>query len=219
MRACVVGTGPSLRGVIDKIPRFDGRLFVCNNTWSEPFVLEHYQRHGIPAVHLACDPAWHAHYGPLNLPDYVEGWHWSRDICNVSGLRYIEGIWHESETGPMRLWLKDKTKITLGHCSSVQLLNLAASVYDSDEIVLIGHDMAYRRSQPRHYFTGLSRDDGEYPEAIRKHSAFSKGPDKYDLLDVYHEIAAGPHPPIFNATEGSALTAFQYRPLGDFLCM
>ena len=218
MRGLVVGTGPSLRSVLHLLPRFDGRLFICNNCWSEPWVLEHYERHGIPAVHLACDPAWHSHFGPLSLPDYIEGWHWDRDICSASNLRLVEGIWHESKTGPMRLWLKDKTKITLGHCSSVQLLNLAANQYGCTEIVLIGHDFSYRQGRPRHYFTGLSDVDGEYPAALRKQSAFDKGAGQYDLIDVYHELARTEGiPPVWNATVGSALSAFPYRPLEDFL--
>lgn len=206
MRGLIVGTGPSLRAVLHLLPRFYGLIFTCNNSYKDIRT----------DVWLACDPAWHAHYG--RVAGDFDKWHWDAGICAAYGYDYVEGIWHEAKTGPMRLWLKDKTKITLGHCSSVQLLNLALNQYGCSEAVLIGHDMTYRPSQPRHYFTGLSETDGEYPQAIRKHSEFDKGPGRYDLLDVYKELAqtAG-MPPVYNATQGSALTAFPYRPLEDFL--
>lgn len=203
-RAVIIGTGPSLRSVAHLIPKFDGLVFGCNNTYQD-FKLDCW---------LSCDPQWHQHYGKVE-GDF-DKWHWSRNICEAYGYRYVEGVWHEGQQGPCRLWLKDKTKITLGHCSSAQLLNLAANQYDCSEIVLIGHDMRYPKSQPRHYFAGLSEADGEYPAAIRKHSLFDKGPGKYDLLDVYNEIAQGEHPPIYNATVGSAMTSFPFRPFEDF---
>ena len=206
MRGLIVGTGPSLRSVLGQLSRFDGLIFTCNNTYRDVRT----------DVWLACDPAWHHHYGQVS-GDF-DKWHWSPDICSAYGYSYIEGIWHESKTGPMRLWLKDKTKITLAHCSSAQLLNLAANQYGCSEIVLVGHDFSYPKGQPRHYFSGLSDKDGEYPAAIRKHSAFDKGPGQYDLIDVYNELARTEGiPPVWNATVGSALTAFPYRPLEDFL--
>jgi len=190
-----------LRGVLSKIPRFDGLIFTCNNSYKDVRT----------DVWLACDPAWHHHYGQVS-GDF-DKWHWDADICSAYGYTYVEGIWH---TG---LWLKDKSKISLNHCSSAQLLNLALNQYGCNEAVLIGHDFRYPLGQPRHYFSGLSETDGEYPQAIRKFSKFDKGPGQYDLLDVYDEISRTEGiPPIYNATQGSALTAFPYRPLEDFLC-
>jgi hypothetical protein len=195
-----------LRSVLHLLPRFDGLVFTCNNTYRDVRT----------DVWLACDPAWHNHYGQVK-GDF-DKWHWDAGICSAYKYSWIEGVWHESKEGPARLWLKDKTKITLGHCSGVQLLNLCLNQYGCTEAVLIGHDFRYPMGQPRHYFAGLSSDAGEYPEAIRKHSAFDKGPGQYDLMDVYEELARTEGiPPVWNATEGSALIAFPYRPLEDFL--
>ena len=111
-----------------------------------------------------------------------------------------------------------ENKISLNHCSGAQLLNLAAgNQYGCTEIILIGHDFHYKADQ-RHYFTGLSETDGEYPQAIRKFSKFDKQGQGNDLLQVYRHIANQEGlPPIYNATEGSALKWFPVRKLKDFL--
>ena len=118
------------------------------------------------------------------------------------------------------LYMGPENKISLNHCSGAQLLNLAAgNQYGCDEIILIGHDFHYNANQ-RHYFTGLSDTDGEYPQPLRKHSLFdkSKTTGGNDLMAVYKHIADQEGlPPIYNATEGSALTWFPKRPLTDFL--
>jgi hypothetical protein len=189
-----------LGSVLSLLPRFDGLIFTCNNSYKDVRT----------DVWLACDPAWHAHYGQVT-GDF-DRWHWSREICDSYGYRYVEGVWHKG------LWLKDKSKISLNHCSGAQLLNLAANQYECSEIVLVGHDFKYVPGQPRHYFDNLSETPGEYPAAIRKHSKFDKGGTGYDLLAVYKEISETPDcPPIFNATEGSALPWFPFRDLKDFL--
>jgi hypothetical protein len=126
-RGLIVGTGPSLRDQLDLIPRFDGIVFICNNSFEDI----HHER----MVHLACDPKWHATYSPV-VGDF-DKWHWSLEVCEKYGYRYIEGVWVDG------LWLKDKTKISLNHCSGAQLLNLAVNQYECSEVILIGHDFKY----------------------------------------------------------------------------
>jgi hypothetical protein len=198
-KALIVGTGPSLQ--LDLIPRFDGLVFICNNCFTD-----------IDGdVWLACDPLWHAHYGQLWNPGKMDCWHWDRDICDRYHYQYVEGIWMDG------LYMGPENKISLNHCSGAQLLNLAANQYSADEIILIGHDFHYNADQ-RHYFTGLSETDGEYPKEIRKFSKFDKKGQGHDLMAVYQAIADQDGlPPIYNATPGSALDCFPRRNFGDFL--
>ena len=208
MRGLVVGTGPSLRSVIGDIWRFDGLVFCCNNTPADLI------DHGVPEqqiVWLACDEKWHEVFSPYMPEATFSKWHWDKQICQTHGYTFIPGVWHKG------LWLKDKSRISLNHCSGAQLLNLAAH-YGCREIVLIGHDFRYPKDQPRHYFSGLSETDGEYPQTIRKHSLFDKGPGNYDLIDVYREIkesidANGGILRVVNCTPDSALPWFEF---GDF---
>ena len=215
-KGLIVGTGPSLADVLHLIPDFDGLIFGPNNTCGH-----------LPIdVWLACDPAWHELYSPIT-GDF-DKWHWDKAICKKHGYRHVEGVWmvdgkayprDEYLTPPAPcggLWMQDNSRISLNHCSTAQLLNLAANQYECSEIVLIGHDFHYN-GEKRHYFTGLSDKDGEYPQRIRKHSEFSK-PDGNDLMAVYKRIADQDGlPPIYNATEGSALAWFPQRKLQDFL--
>ena len=173
-------------------------LFGPNNTF-EDFALD---------VWLACDPAWHRHYGKVEID--ADLWHWDADICAEHGYRHVEGVWYDG------LWMADKSKISLGHCSGHQLLNLAVH-YGCDPILLVGHDFTYREGEPRHYFTGLSGEDGEYPAEIRKFSKFSK-PDGNDLMAVYKRIADQEGlPRVINCTPGSALLWFPMGDLKDYL--
>jgi hypothetical protein len=202
MRGLVVGTGPSLRGQLKLIPRFDGLVFICNNCFTD-----------IPTadVWLSCDPAWHQHYGQLWNPGKMDCWHWDREICDKYHYQYVDGIWMDG------LYMGPENKISLGHCSGHQLLNLAANQYGCDEIVLIGHDFHYSAKQ-RHYFTGLSETDGEYPKEIRKFSKFDKKGAGHDLMAVYQAIADQDGlPPIYNATPGSALKCFPMVDFEDYL--
>lgn len=174
-------------------------LFGCNNTYQD-FPLD---------VWLACDPAWHGHYGMVE--GNFDKWHWNSTICHSFGYRYVEGIWMDG------LWMADPSKISLGHCSGHQLLNLACNQYACEVVALVGHDFKYEPGKPRHYFTGLSDMPGEYPGPLRKHSLFKK-PDGNDLLAVYKHIADQDGlPEIINATPGSALPWFPFRSL-DELC-
>lgn len=220
MIGIVIGTGPSLTDAIPDIKRLQEQgalLFGPNNTYQD-FDLN---------VWLACDPAWHKHYGKIDLA-HTDQWHWSPEICKTYGYTYVEGVWmidgvaysrneYELAPGPVGgLWMEDKTKISLGHCSGHQLLNLAANQYGCDQILLVGHDFKYEPNKPRHYFSGLSDKDGEYPKQLRKFSKFIK-PQGNDLLEVYKGIADQEGlPPITNCTQGSALPWFEFKELSDF---
>jgi hypothetical protein len=214
MIGLIVGTGPSLRQQLDLIPRFPGLVFTCNNTYQDIRT----------DVWLACDPKWHAYYGKVH-GDF-DKWHWDADICQQFGYRYVEGVWmvdgiaypRDQYTTPPGdcggLWLEDKTRISLNHCSGAQLLNLAANQYECETILLIGHDFQYSAGRPRHYFSDLSDTPGEYPALLRKWSEFNKRGKGHDLLAVYRAIADQPgRPPIYNCTPDSALKWF---PMGDF---
>lgn len=194
-KGLIVGTGPSLSQALPIINGFDGLIFNCNNTYKDIRT----------DVWLSCDPSWHQHYGQVE--GAFEKWHWDAGICNQYGYRYVEGIWMDG------LWMQDKSKISLNHCSGAQLLNLACNQYECDEVVLIGHDFHYDAPQ-RHYFSGLSETAGEYPKEIRKFSKFDKKGQANDLLNVYKHIADQQGlPKIVNCTQGSALPWF---PMGNF---
>ena len=199
MKGLIVGTGPSLSQYLPIIDKFDGLIFTCNNTYRDVFT----------SVWLACDPAWHKHYGKVE-GDFNK-WHWSKDICDQYGYRYVEGVWVDG------LWMEDDTKISLNHCSGAQLLNLCLNQDGCDEAILIGHDFHYN-APTRHYFTGLSETAGEYPKEIRKFSKFIKNNGQDDLLAVYKRIAYQRGlPRIVNATPGSALPWFDFVRFEDYI--
>lgn len=220
MIGIVLGTGPSLAQSAEAVRKLRSQgalIFGVNNTF-EDFDLD---------VWIACDPAWHEHYGQVTGP--FDKWHWDRGICERFGYRYAEGVWlvdgvayprseYVLAPGPVGgLWLKDKTRISLNHGSGPQALNLAAH-YDCDPILLVGHDFKYEPGKPRHYFSGLSEAAGEYPKEIRKTSAF--GHDNDGMMGVYKRIAAQPgRPEIINCTPGSALRSFPQSRLECFLSM
>lgn len=196
--AIVIGTGPSLNvaQVREAGKRDDVMLFGVNNTF-EDFDLD---------VWIACDPAWHRHYGQVT-GDFAK-WHWDRQICTKYGYNYIEGRWYDGVSPPGSDW------ISYNHGSGPQILNLATSIYQCRLVLLVGHDMRYTDNTPRHYFTGLSDQAGEYPGALRKFSPFEKPkrpggahPDGDGILYNYKHIAEQPGlPPIINCTPGSAMT-------------
>lgn len=189
--AVIIGTGPSLANQVQDIKKAQRNhgavLFGVNNTYTD-FDLD---------VWIACDPAWHAHYGR------VEGqflkYHWDKDICH----RY--DYWHIPGTFAKGL-STDPSYIHYNHCSGAQALNLAVHM-NCGPIYLAGHDMHYD-GQQRHYFDGLSDQPGEYPAPLRKHSSFD------GLIENYRDIASQADlPPIYNATPGSALTFFEFKNL------
>jgi len=201
MLGIVLGTGPSLTQSKPDIERLQSQgalVFGVNNTYRD-FRLN---------VWIACDPKWHEHYGKVEGP--FDKWHWSEEICSRFGYHYVEGIWHDG------LWLKDKTKISLNHCSGAQALNIAAH-YGCNPILLVGHDFKYEEGKPRHYFNDLSDKAGEYPQALRKYSLFDKKGQGDDLLAVYKRISETPGiPRIVNCTPNSALPWFEMGDLSDF---
>lgn len=216
MRGLIVGTGPSLRDSLHLIPRFDGLVFTCNNSYKDIRT----------DVWLACDPTWHKHYGQV-AGDF-DRWHWDRTICERYGYRHVEGVWMVNGTaysrdlyvtppGPCGGLCMEPGRISLNHCSGAQLLNLAANQYGCDEVVLIGHDFSYPKDKPRHYFSGLSDKAGEYPAPLRKFSEFDKQGKGDDLLQVYRRIAEQGAVRIINATPESKLPWFPYERLERFI--
>jgi len=200
MLGVIVGTGPSLTAAIPTIHKLRSQgalVFTCNNTYQDVET----------DIWLACDPSWHKHYGQVTGP--FDKWHWDGGICAKHGYQYIEGVWVDG------LWLHDKYKISLNHCSGAQLLNLAVH-YGCDPILLVGHDFHYNGPQ-RHYFSKLSDKVGEYPEPLRKFSLFDKQGKGDDLLAVYKKIAdQDGRPEIINCTPGSALRHFPMGKLEDY---
>lgn len=197
-KGLIVGTGYSLKSQLDLIARFDGLVFTCNNTYRDIGT----------DVWLSCDPSWHKLYSPV-YGDF-DKWHWDKDICDRYQYRYVEGVWVDG------LWMQDKTKISLNHCSGAQLLNLCLNQYGCDEAILVGHDFHYNAPQ-RHYFDNLSETSGEYPKEIRKFSKFDKKGQGNDLLAVYRHIAEQDLPPITNCTPDSALPWFPMGNLKDYI--
>lgn len=214
----VIGTGPSLTEsapTVRKLQEQGVKLFGCNNTFND-FDLD---------VWIACDPAWHEHYGQVE-GDFDKR-HWDRDICQRFGYHYIEGVWMVDGKAYPRdqyercpglsggLWIEDKSRISLNHGSGPQILNLAV-LYGCDPILLVGHD--FSDSGKRHYFTDLSDQDGEYPEPLRKWSKFDKQGKGDDMLAVYRRISEQPGlPTIYNCTPNSKLPWFPRQSLESFL--
>lgn len=195
--AIVIGTGPSLARDAEDVRRLkaEGKalLFGINNTFTD-FDLD---------VWIACDPAWHNFYGQVT-GDF-DKWHWDEGICERYGYQHIDGVWLPGLS-------TDRTKLSLGHSSGWQALNLAVH-YGCDPICLVGFDMSYRSYEPRHYFSGLSDVAGEYPEPLRKQSAFAKK-DGTGLLYDYANIAKQDGlPTIINCTMRSAMKWFPIKPL------
>lgn len=185
--AVILGTGPSLNDQRDRILELREqdriRIFGVNNTFND-FPLDCW---------IACDPQWHEEYSPIT-GDF-DKWHWDKGICERYGYNYIEGRWGDGlSTDPLYIYY--------GHSSGYQALGLAVH-YRCSEFALCGFDMQYAGA--RHYFRGLSRDDGEYPDKLRKFSQFD------GLIRQYETIpAVNPQLKIYNATKGSALTCFQF---------
>lgn len=204
MIGVVIGTGPSLADVADEIRQLksEGKisLFGINNTFQD-FDLD---------VWIACDPAWHQHYGQVQ-GDF-DKIHWDAAICNDYGYRHIPGVWLDGLS-------TDPQYLSLGHASGWQALQLAAVQYRCERVLLIGHDMRYEAGKPRHYFN-LSDVPGEYPAVLRKHSLFLK-PDGSGLLPNYRHIAAQCSrreiPPVVNCTRGSAMTCFPCGEIADYV--
>ena len=200
----ILGTGPSLADVADELRALKAAgkvmLFGMNNSYKD-FDLD---------VWLACDPAWHKHNGQVTID--ADCWHWDKVICEKYGYKHIPGLWLDGLS-------TDKDYISFGHSSGWQCLNLAVH-YGCDPILLCGYDMTYRKGKPRHYFTGLSEVEGEYPEPLRKHSLFLKS-DGSGLLPNYAHIAdqcrRGEVVPIVNCTKHSAMTCFPMGELSDFV--
>lgn len=218
MRGLIVGTGYSLKAQLDLIPKFNGLVFTCNNTPQDVRT----------DVWSSCDPTWHELNGKQDIPG-ADCWHWDKGICEAYGYKYVEGVWmvdgkayprdmHLTPPGDCGgLWMQDKSRISLNHCSGAQLLNLACNQYECDEVLLVGHDFHYSAPR-RHYFEELSETPGEYPQQIRKTSNFDKGNGRGDLLDVYRQIAKQEGlPPIINCTPGSKLSCFPMGRLEDYL--
>jgi hypothetical protein len=199
--AIVIGTGPGLLPVADLVREQKGKrlLFGINNTHQD-FPLD---------VWIACDPAWHSHYGKVE-GDF-DKWHWDEAICNQHGYRHIPGKWLDGLS-------TDPSCISYGHSSGWQAINLAVH-YGVSRILLVGFDMTYRKDEPRHYFDGLSDEGGEYPEPLRKASKFDKGMNDGLLWDYRHiakQCERGEIPSIINCTPGSAMKWFPIRHLSDF---
>lgn len=192
MKAIILGTGPSLADQKQDIIRLRNNgfmVFGVNNTF-EDFDLD---------VWVACDPKWHQVYSPIR-GDFFK-LHWDKDICEKYGYEYIEGRWGDGLS-------TDKSYIHYGHSSGYQALNLAV-LWDAEEIYLCGYDMNYN-SDTRHYFTGLSNRDGEYPETLRKYSTFD------GLIKCYETIPkVNPDLKIYNCTKDSGLTCFPHQEIGD----
>ena len=190
----ILGTGPSLSAQREQIRTLKkaGKiaLFGLNNTYQD-FDVDHW---------IACDPAWHAHYGTIE-GDFIK-WHWDFGTCHRHGYRYIEGRWGDGLS-------TDPTYIHYNHSSGTQAINIAAH-QGYRTILLCGFDMHYSGTQPRHYFEKLSDQAGEYPPELRKFSQFD------GLIECYNKIAAQTQRPnIINCTPGSALTCFPMMELYD----
>jgi len=208
--AIIIGTGYSLRLNRDYAAALKAAgkamLFGINNTF-EDFDLD---------VWIACDPAWHKHFGKVE--GSFERWHWDIDICDRFGYHFIEGLRNQDGSVLEGIGLSlDPNSITLGHSSGWQALNLALH-HGCDPICLIGYDMEYKEGEPRHYFDELSDQAGEYPAELRKFSLFDK-PNKTGLLYDYKQIAdqcdRNEIPQIYNCTIGSAMKWFPIKPLEE----
>ena len=199
--AIIIGTGPSLLNDANHVRKLKrkgkAKLFGVNNTFND-FDLDAW---------VATDPEWHQLNG--KVVGNFDKWHWSEDVCAQYGYNYIKGVWMDGLS-------TDLNQISRGHSSGWLALGLAVH-YGCEPICLVGHDMTYREGESRHYFTGLSDEDGEYPESIRKTCKWAK-PDGTGLRLFYENIAIQKGlPKIINCTIGSAMTYFPIKPLSEVI--
>lgn len=197
----ILGTGPSLAQQMFHVKQLQEQgkaaLYGINNTFRDFDNLHTW---------IACDPAWHEHYGRINLPGTRQV-HWDEKICRRYGYECVPGEWLPGLS-------TNKGSISFGHSSGWQALNLAAHDCEKGDIILLcGYDMAYRDGEARHYFGDLSGDVGEYPEPLRKWSKFDKGPNDgllWDYRNIARQMRLGEVPPIYNCTLDSAMKWFPF---------
>jgi hypothetical protein len=199
--AIIICTGPSLNDQAPRIRYLASQnravLYGVNNTFND-FDLD---------VWIACDPAWHQHYGKVE--GRFKKFHWDKAICDLYGYQYVPGRWEEGVS-------TDQNYINYGHSSGFQALGLAVH-HGHKEIYLAGFDMQY--GSTRHYFSGLSNMAGEYPGALRKFSRFDKprvttgNPKDYSLFQYYETVASQKGLPckIYNMTFDSAFRGFEFK--------
>jgi len=161
---------------------------------------------------IACNIEWWDYYGTefeaWRAGRDCEAWHWDKGCAARWRLNWIEGRWGAGLS-------TDPAYIHLGHSSGIQALNLAV-LYGCDPILLCGFEMTEEKGKPRHYFTGLSDQDGEYPKPLRHHPRLSNGHE--GLLPIYQEIAMQEGlPRIRNCTPGGKLNVFPRLRLDEAL--
>jgi len=172
----ICATGPSLteqvRAQVNTLRRHNKlRVFTMNVAYKDFDIVDGF---------TACDPAWWEIYGDefalwhAKNPD-CEAWHWDEAVARRWRLKHVPGKWGDGLS-------LDPSVIHYGHSSGYQLINLAV-LLGCRKLALVGFDMAYRKDEPRHYFSGLSDMDGEYPPLLRKWSTFT------GLISCYKSVA------------------------------
>ncbi|MGA0104239.1 MAG: hypothetical protein ACO3LH_11085 [Steroidobacteraceae bacterium] len=191
----VIGTGPSLTASqVDTARRKGFELYVCNNA----FLLA-----PDAALLHACNAEWWDCYWEKVKDLPARKTTIFADTARKYGIEFVPGIWQAG--------LAEKPRISYGHSSGFQLLNLAYH-QKPDRIVLLGYDMKYAPdydgrarqvgSTPRHFF-------GEYESALQHWpSQQVRNGFHVELIELYNQVARLNKVEIVNATPDSALECF-----------
>lgn len=191
----VIGTGPSLTASQVEQARFKGfQLWCCNNA----FLLAP----DCKVLH-ACNAEWWDAYWPKVKDLPARKTTIFEHTARRYGIEFVPGIWMNG--------LAEKPRISFGHSSGFQLLNLAYHA-KPERIVLLGYDLKYapdydgRAKQigqtPRHFF-------GEYEPALQHWpSAQVRNGFHVELISLYEAVARQNKVKIVNATPDSALECF-----------
>lgn len=198
----MIGTGPSLTASqIDACRAKGYRLFCCNNA----FLLAP----DCEVLH-ACNEEWWDAYWPKVKDLPARKTTIFEHTARQYKIEFVPGIWMNG--------LADKPRISYGHSSGFQLLNLAAHE-QPDHIVLLGYDMKYAPdydgraqqigSTPRHFF-------GEYEKPLQHWpSAQVRNGFHVELIALYEAVARQNKVKILNATPDSALECFEKVSVAD----
>lgn len=220
--AILIGTGPSLTAQLAAVRESDAIRFGVNNTYRDVEL----------DYHTAIDPDWWRLYGDdfrERCPD-VNSFFYQPELCERFGLRLITIDKNRDKPGLST----DPAVVHRGHSSTYMALNILL-LLGCDPIYLVGFDMDYPAGQPRHYFRGLSNEDGEYPDNLRKFSPFYRGKSLGmpigGLCSRFETVAQQCHadhpnwdtlnagmPRIINCTRDSAMICFPFGDVDDKTC-
>jgi len=189
--AFLLAGGPSLRG-FDANLLHGRRVIAINNSWElAPWA----------AVLYFCDMKWWT-------------WHGDQVSLEFKGRYIVTPAFTDSRVKTVRLTGStgletDPAGLRSGHNSGYQAINLAYH-FGVRRIVLLGYDMGLGPNGETHHHEGHPRMSAEHVQHNIEKSMLPKFPSLAEAL-VKTDVE------VINATPGSALTCWPYRPIEELL--